>query len=832
MPETSVSPPCGNASEDTYRTLFDSLLNGVAYCQMVDDGDGSMDFRFLRVNEAFARQTGLDDVTGRLASEAVPDIRDVDAELLAIFGRVAASGQSERFEYHSTKRDAWLSISAYCPHPGHFVVVFDVISERKRAEAALLESESRLKRVIEGSDQGFWDWNLRTQTFKVSPRLEAILGYTPGEMGDSLDKWAEYIHPNDLDKTLASIDRHLAGQSPVHEVEIRCRNRSGGWNWILVRGRIVEHAADGRPAMMSGTFTDITARKQAERELRQAATVFKNTQEGVMITDAESRILSVNHAFTLITGYTETEVRGKNPDLLHSSRHSAEFFSDIENCLRTSGFWQGELWNRRKNGDLYPQLTTINVVPNDRDEVAHYVTVFTDVSTIRASQQRLEFLARHDPLTHLPNRPMLFSRLEGAMRSAQRSRSLSALLLIDLDRFKDVNDSFGHLIGDSLLQQVAQRLTARQRDNEMLARLGGDEFALWLEEIARPEDAGRVADEIIALLDKPWFLPNDAEVRLAGSVGIALYPGPASTPEELLQQADAAMYRAKKEGRARYQFFSSDLTENARRRIAMESQLRHAIDNNEMELHFQPQLDSRSGRIVGAEALVRWHPPKGGLIAPDHFVPLAEETGLILALGRWVLRETCRIGRGWIDTGHSPHKLAVNVSARQLHDPGFAEEVLTILADTGFPAERLEIEMTESSLMPGRDAIIQQLHTLRARGIQIAIDDFGTGYSSLAYLKRFPLDVLKIDRSFVENLAQRKDDREIITAIIQMGHTLGFRVVAEGVETAEQLAYLKEKGCDVYQGDLFSAPLPQAGFEALIAPSHEQSPARSLATRM
>jgi len=649
-------------------------------------------------------------------------------------------------------------------------------------------------------------------------------------MGNSIEQWGKYVHPNDLAKTLASIDKHLSGQSPVHEVEIRCRPHSGEWLWILVRGRIVEHTADGRPTMMSGTFTDITERKKAELELRQAATVFKNTQEGVMITDAEARILSVNNAFTLITGYTEEEVRGKRPDLLRSSRHSDDFFNDIDVSLRTSGFWQGELWNRRKNGDLYPQLTTINVVPNDRDEVAHYVTVFTDVSTIRASQQRLEFLARHDPLTHLPNRPMLFSRLEGAMLSAQRNRGLCALLLIDLDRFKDVNDSFGHLIGDSLLQQVAQRLKTRQRDNEMLARLGGDEFALWLEEIARPEDAGRIASDIIALLETPWFLPNDAEVRMGGSVGIALYPGPASTPEELLQQADAAMYRAKKEGRARYQFFSSDLTENARRRIAMESQLRHAIDNGEMKLHFQPQIDSGSGRIVGAEALVRWHPPKGGLIAPDHFVPLAEETGLILALGRWVLRETCRIGRGWIDAGHSPHKLAVNVSARQLHNPGFAEEVLAILAETGFPAERLEIEMTESSLMPGQDEIVPQLQKLRSRGIQIAIDDFGTGYSSLAYLKRFPLDVLKIDRSFVENLAQRKDDREIITAIIQMGHTLGFRVVAEGVETVEQLAYLKEKGCDIYQGDLFSSPLPPSGFEALIARAQEKSEMPSLAT--
>lgn len=675
-------------NENTYRALFDRLLNGVAYCRMIYEGDEPVDFRYLNVNAAFVEQTGLAGVAGRLASEIIPGLREKDGELLKIYGRVAANGRPERFEYHVIALQMWFSISVYCPQEGHFVAIFDVITDRKKVE----------------------------------------------------------------------------------------------------------------------------------QELRQAATVFQNTQEGVMITDAQARILAVNRAFTHISGYTEDEVRGRTPALLRSGRHEAAFFSDIRANLRDNGGWQGEVWNRRKNGEIYPQLTTINAVMDDAGAVTNYVGVFTDVSSIRASQERLEFLARHDPLTHLPNRPMLFAHIERAMVSAQRGNGLSALLLIDLDRFKDINDSFGHLIGDSLLQQVAQRLQTRQRDSEMLARLGGDEFAVWLEEIARPEDAGRIAGDIIALLEAPWYLPNDAEVHVVGSIGIALYPGPATTPEELLQQADAAMYRAKKEGRARYQFFSADLTDNARRRIAMESQLRHAIDEDEDELtlHFQPQIDVSSGRIIGAEALVRWDSPESGLITPTRFIPLAEETGLIHPLGRWVLRETCRIGRAWLDAGRAPLMLAVNVSARQLHSPQFADEALAIIAETRFPTHLLEIEITESSLMSGSEEVVPQLRKLRRHGIRVAIDDFGTGYSSLVYLKRFPLDVLKIDRGFIEHLAERKDDREIVAAIIQIAHTLGFRVVAEGVETASQLAYLEEKGCDVFQGYLFSRPLPPPEFEALL----------------
>ncbi|MFT3849311.1 MAG: EAL domain-containing protein [Propionivibrio sp.] len=801
--------------DSVYRSLFSNMLNGLAYCGSIYDGERAVDFVYLMTNEAFHRQTGLDDVIGRRATEVIPGLAETDAELIELFGKVAATGKPECFERYVTAMDMWFSVSVYSPQVGYFIAIFDVITERKQAVEALLKSRSQLLRVIEGSDQGFWDWNIPNHTFSVSPHFERMLGYEPGEIDMRPENWVYLMHPGDLALAKQSIDRHLSGETPAHSVETRYLSKSGEWRWMLTRGRIVEYLPDGRPLMMAGTHTDISERKATETELRQAATVFENTQEGVIITDADMRILSVNRAFSQITGFSAEEAIGRTPAMLQSGRHDVAFYRELWRRIRSEGNWQGEICNRRKSGEIYPQVTTINAVLDDAGAVTHYVGVFTDVSLIKASEEHLEFLAHHDPLTRLPNRVMLFSRLEHLMGGIRREGGLVALLMIDLDRFKDVNESYGHLLGDQLLQQVSERLKARLRGTDSLVRLGGDEFTILLEDLQHPGDAGRVAGDVLAAFAGSWRLSNDAEVRVGASIGIALYPGPAETPEDLLRQADAAMYRAKQEGRGRFHYFSEDLTRNARSRVELQNRLRNAIEGGELRVFLQPQVDIGSGLIVGAEALVRWEMPGQGLVMPDHFIPLAEETGLIVPLGRWVLHETCRLGRQWLDDGHQPLVLAVNVAAAQLRDSNFALEVLAALAETGFPARMLELELTESSLMSGHEDVIFQLQNLRKHDVRVAIDDFGTGYSSLAYLKRFPLDVLKIDRSFVEYIGHRKDDREIVTAIIQMGHTLGFRVVAEGVETDEQLAYLKEKGCDVYQGYLKSRPLPADDFAAI-----------------
>lgn len=554
----------------------------------------------------------------------------------------------------------------------------------------------------------------------------------------------------------------------------------------------------------------------ADARLRQAAAVFESTREGVMVTDAGQNILMVNRAFTELTGYSEEEIIGQKPMLLQSGRHDRNFYTALWLSIGVTGHWQGEIWNRRKNGEVYPELLSISSVTNQDGVLTGYVGVFADISKLKASEAELEFLAHHDPLTRLPNRLLLLSRLEHGMQVARREGRQLALLMLDLDRFKDVNDSFGHLAGDELLQQVADRLTSRLRGVDTVSRLGGDEFTVLLENIAHAEDAARVADGIIDDLSEPWRLSHGSEVRIGVSVGISLFPQHGKTAEQLLQHADAALYQAKAEGRGRFKYFSDALTRAARERIGLEARLRRAIGQNELRVFYQPRVDIATGCITGAEALLRWYSAEEGLILPARFIPVAEATGQIGAIGEWVLRETCRQGRRWIEAGMEPLVLAVNVSAFQFLSGDMPAMVADILAATGFPAERLELEVTESALMEREKEVTEKLNLIRDIGVRIAIDDFGTGYSSLAYLKHFPLDVLKIDKSFISDIPDNTDDMQIAAAIVAMAHTLRVKVLAEGVETEEQLAFLRSQGCDFYQGFLKSPPLSPEAFEELL----------------
>lgn len=449
-------------------------------------------------------------------------------------------------------------------------------------------------------------------------------------------------------------------------------------------------------------------------------------------------------------------------------------------------------------------------------EVARFIVMSRDVTDRKRAEERLEHLASHDSLTGLPNRLLLGKKLEQAIERAQRSQGRFALLMLDLDHFKDVNDSFGHAVGDELLQQVAHRLTQRARDTDSVARLGGDEFTILIEEEGSVEAISRFAQDIVAEFREPWTLVGQREVIVGASMGIVLYPEHGTTPELLLQHADGALYRAKAEGRGRYALFSEEMTRAVRERIAMESRLRHALALGRLSVYYQPQIDMTSGRIVGAEALVRWIDPEEGVIPPSRFIPLAEESNLISSIGEWVLRETCRQGKEWQDAGLPALSLSVNVSPKQLAYGDLCNTVMSILTATGFDASRLVIELTESALMDEREVAIATLSRLRLHGVRLAIDDFGTGYSSLAYLKRFPLDVLKIDKRFVDDIPTLRDDMEIAATILAMGHTLRLHVLAEGVETTAQLDFLKSRGCDYYQGFLFSPPVPAAAFAQMV----------------
>ncbi len=565
-------------------------------------------------------------------------------------------------------------------------------------------------------------------------------------------------------------------------------------------------------------FAAITAlavqKVYAAEILKQAAAVFESTREGVVITDLEPRIVAINRAYTEITGYHEEQVLGKNPKIIKSGRHDKLFYEAMWASLVQVGYWCGEIWNRRRNGEVYPQWLTISTVRNDRNEPCNYVGVFSDITQMKQSEARLTQLAHYDPLTDLPNRLLAQSRIHHAIERAQRHGSRIATLYLDLDRFKNVNDSLGHPIGDELLMMLASRLKNRLREEDTLARLGGDEFLVVLEDIKDSSEPAMVAQTLIDLLATPFILPSGHEIFINTSIGISLYPDDAISVTELIQHADMAMYLAKQEGRNTYRYHTEALSIAANERLRLETQLRQALSAGEFVLHYQPLIQAQSGRVMGVEALIRWQPPGKPMVPPGKFIPIAEETGLIVPLGEWVLRTACAQGRAWIDAGLPPLIMAVNLSVRQFRSENLVELTQHVLADTKLPAACLELELTESMFMEQAEQSIETLKTLKSFGVGLSIDDFGTGYSSLTYLKRFPIDKLKIDQSFVHGLADDPNDREIAATIIAMARSLKLSVLAEGVESEQQLDFLSQYGCDYYQGYLFHRPVPALEFEA------------------
>jgi diguanylate cyclase (GGDEF)-like protein/PAS domain S-box-containing protein len=567
--------------------------------------------------------------------------------------------------------------------------------------------------------------------------------------------------------------------------------------------------------------------QQSEERLRLSASVFEHSVEGVVITDPQGTIVDVNRAFSNIMGYTRDEVLGKNPRFWSSGRHSKTFFSDLWRLLTETGQWRGELWNRRKDGSVFPEWLTINDVHDARGELTHYIGIFTDISHIKKSQEQLDFLAHHDPLTKLPNRLLMLERLSHAIARAERQGILLAVLFVDLDRFKQINDSMGHPQGDLLLQHVSSRLGKEIRNDDTLARIGGDEFVLLLEGINKVDTFTHAAQKLIALFDEPFIL-DQQEVNISASIGIAIYPEDGQESTTLLRNADAAMYRAKEIGRDNYQFYTQELTKNALARVAMESRLRHALDRGELYLVYQPQVALSNGAIIGAESLLRWQSPDLGLVSPATFIPFAEESGLIHSIGQWVLSKACRQGRLWLDQGYSLEHIAVNISGMQIQRGNLVDEVTKALEESRLPPERLELEVTEGFIMEDPEFAIKQLSVLRDLGVMLSIDDFGTGYSSLSYLKRLPIDKLKIDQSFVRDIPKDQDDMAITNAVIAMGHTLGLAVIAEGIETDVQVKFLTSRGCKEGQGYLFSKPLPADEFKKLLCKQSQIDDEQSL----
>ncbi len=561
---------------------------------------------------------------------------------------------------------------------------------------------------------------------------------------------------------------------------------------------------------------DITQRKQAETELRVAATAF-NSQLGMAITDVHEKVLRINQAFTDITGYEEHEAVGQTLSFLDSGRHDPNFYRDMLDKVRKTRFWRGEIWNRRKSGEIFPCQCTMTAVRADDGMITHYINSLTDVTQVKATEEEINKLAFYDPLTGLPNRRMLLDRLRLAMAESNRSGGIGALQFIDLDNFKTLNDTLGHDMGDLLLQQVGQRLKKCMREGDTVARLGGDEFVVMLKDLSSDiveaaTQAEIVGGKILASIGEIYRLAG-TEYQITPSIGITHFRGFEATIDDLLKQADLAMYQAKALGRNAMQFFDPSMQSVVTARVALESDVRSGIALGQFVLYYQPQINGE-GRTTGAEVLLRWPHPTRGMVPPNEFIPLAEDTSLILPLGNWVLETACHQLRTWADNAATEHlTLAVNVSARQFRQQDFVPYITDLLQYTGANPKRLKLELTESMLVKDVEDTIGKMTALKAQGVGFSLDDFGTGYSSLSYLKRLPLDQLKIDQSFVRDLMTDANDASIARTVIALGHSLGLNVIAEGVETADQRRFLAEQGCDAYQGYLFGKPMPIAGFD-------------------
>ncbi|MBY0572078.1 MAG: PAS domain S-box protein, partial [Undibacterium sp.] len=640
---------------------------------------------------------------------------------------------------------------------GRYIAFGRDLTEEQLAQAVLREREQTLARVLEGADQGYWDWNVKTNHFVVSSRWETMLGYQPGEMRVATENWPELVHTDDLPKAMESIRRHMLGEVANHEVEIRCRTKSGEWRWILVRGRIVERDMDDHPLMMSGTHTDITEKKQLEQAQKDAVAVFSSSYEGIMVVNKEGKITKVNPAFSRISGYSEQDVVGESPKILSSGRHEANFYRQLWQEVTENDFWRGEIWNRRKSGEVYVELLSISVVRNELGETSHYIGVFSDISQIKAHEAELDRIAHYDILTGVPNRRLLGDRLGQAILSANRSAQSLAVCFLDLDGFKAVNDKYGHQVGDQLLIGVTHNLRDVLRANDTLARLGGDEFVILLSDITSTVECMQVLDRILTAVSRPVQV-EEFEICVSGSIGVSLYPDDNVDADSLLRHADQAMYMAKNAGKNRYHLFDPESDRKAQVHRNYLELLTHALQRNEFVLYYQPKVDLQNGRLFGAEALIRWNHPERGMLSPIEFLSHIYGSSLEQKVGEWVIRTALAQGEIWHQQGLHVG-LSVNISADHFLQDDFCAHLNQALSlHPQMPATCFELEILETAAIADIDQAVSILKHCRQLGVHFALDDFGTGYSSLTYLRKLPVDTIKIDQSFVRNMLVDGDD--------------------------------------------------------------------------
>ncbi|HJW01658.1 MAG TPA: EAL domain-containing protein [Azospira sp.] len=686
---------------------------------------------------------------------------------------------------------------------------------RHEVEMAVEQSELRLRLALDAADLAVLELDLPANQLYGDGRLSSLLNRNCIPIDESWDEFIGRIAPEDRERVVQKLEEAATSGRAV-SIEFRTLAGRGRPRILQAHAKAYRGKAGGERII--SIVQDITQRRRDEERLRQSSVVFHTAAEAIIIADANCHIVAVNAAFTRITGYEEEAVLGADMDQLLRSRYSAD--SDLEKLLSsTSGYWQGEVFYHRSNGESFPAWQNLNVVRDETGSVTHVVNAFSDVTDMHRAKARLDRLAHHDPLTGLPNRVLLNDRLDRTIAQAHRTGDHCLLLFLDLDRFKAVNDTLGHAMGDQLLCQVADRLSHILRQSDTIARLGGDEFVILTGD-SSPEYGANVAQKVLDVLQEPFTLGDD-EIRISGSIGIAIFPEDGVDGPQLMRAADIAMYSIKSQGRNGFSFFSPVMSERAGERMFIEQGLRRAMEFGTLEVHYQPKIDLNNGVITGVEALVRWRHPEQGLIEPDRFISIAEESGIIDRLGIWVLRQACLDTLGLLDAENKQLRLAVNVSVGQFLHTDFPEAVREVLEEVGFPAEALELEITESTLQ-----VIEQsvsiLYALKELGVTVSLDDFGTGYSSLSMLRHLPLDRIKIDRSFIVELHKPLGGQAIVQAVVDLSHALKMGIVVEGIERTEQAEMLQELGCEEGQGYLFSRPLPHGELVELLAQSAGQ----------
>lgn len=690
------------------------------------------------------------------------------------------------------------------------------ITARKQVEDALRENEQRWSFALEGGEYGVWDCNLETGEVILSKAGKAMFGFAEDEIGNNISEWEARLHPEDKPRWTDVLGELFRNKADKFSIEYRVRCKDESWKWILTHGIVAGRGDDGWVVRMIGTHADITARKNTEQELQFAASVYQAIGEAVMITDSSNRIIAVNQAYTQLSGYMPAEAIGKTPDFMCSARYDEAFNQAIWHKLNTTGIWEGEIWNRRKNGEEYAVWQLIHTIYDDNANVLRRVTLFSDVTDQKRTEETIRRQAYYDLLTGLPNRRLFQDRLGLEIKKANRANLPIALLFIDLDRFKEVNDTLGHDVGDALLQEAARRISACVRESDTVARLGGDEFTVILSELPGIRHTDDVAQKIVNRLAEPYHLDGEI-LHVSGSIGITLYPYDANGIGALMKTADQAMYIAKSKGRNCFSHFSASLQRAEQTRMHLIDDLRGALAARQLSIWFQPIVDLSTGRIRKAEALLRWQHPTQGMVSPKEFIPLAEDAGLISEIGDWVFKESVHFAKRWSRQFADDFQVCINMSPVQFKAgyKNFAAKWLHHLHETGLPGKNMAVEIGERLLLDAEPGITDKLLAFHGAGVQVAIDDFGTDYASLSHHKKLGVDYLKIDQSFMLNFATDPNDLAL-SEVIVMAHTLGLKVIAEGVETEGQRDLLAAARCDYAQGNLYSKPVMQQEFEALL----------------